>query len=287
MGGNRLSVQWPKGDGVRHWLVRTSLGRSLLPSSRRLVRRVRRAAGLKSTPALDPRLAGMERVFRAPPLTPELVAAIKLISPHFDFTATEEYRAIWEADQNGACWGEYEALAPFFRSMPKPARILEIGPGMGRSLVFSSKKLGWDSAEIHAYEGEGNATKYTMLGPRFEDSFCGNISALRYVLDFNGIRNVTIFNSSDVGLADLPGTYDLIYSFYSIGFHWSLEHFLDDLLSLMGDRSIAILTTPPNFRPIPGLRSLHYRVIDWKPAWPKDASLKLLVFSKSDIPEPA
>ena len=26
-----------------------------------------------------------------------------------------------------------------------------------------------------------------------------------------------------------PDPYDLIYGFYSIGFHWSLEYYLDDL----------------------------------------------------------
>jgi hypothetical protein len=240
--------------------------------------------------AVDPRLAEMERVFRAPPLTPELAAAITLIAPHFAFTATgesaeEEYRRIWEADQNGACWREYETLAPLFRSIPKPKRILEIGPGMGRSLVFFSKKLVWDDAQTHAYEADGTSTKYTMLGPRFEDSFCGNIRALRDVLNFNGMHDVTIFNARDVNLKDLPGPYDLIYSFYSIGFHWSLEHFLDDLLPLMGDRSIAVFTTPLNFRPFPGLTGLHYRSIDFTPVWPKDAAIKMLLVSKSEIPE--
>jgi len=239
--------------------------------------------------AVDPQLAETERIFCAPPLTPELSAAITLIAPHFAFTATEEsadeeYRKIWEADQNGACWREFETLAPLFRVLPRPKKILEIGPGMGRSLVFFSKKRIWDGAQTHAYEGDGSTTKYTMLGPRFEDSFCGNIGALRYVLEFNGIRDVTIYNARDVNLKDLPGPYDLIYSFYSIGFHWSLEHFLDDLLPLMGDRSIAVFTTPLNFRPFPGLTGLDYRSIEFAPVWPKDARIKMLVLSKSAIP---
>jgi hypothetical protein len=243
------------------------------------------AVGLKELPALDTRLAGMERVFRAPPLTPELVAAIKRISPHCDFTASENYRSLWEADQNGACWGEYETLAPLFHSMPKPTKILEIGPGMGRSLVFFSKKLGWEASEIHTYEGEGSTTKYTILGPRFEDSYCGSLSALRYVLEFNGIRNVTVFNAQDVRLPDLPGPYDLLYSFYSIGFHWSLEYFLDDLLPLLHDRSVAVFTVPRGFLPFPGLEGLSHKLVDWKTAWPKDGWLKLLILSKGALPK--
>ena len=154
---------------------------------------------------------------------------------------------------------------------------------MGRSLVFFSKRLGWEGSEIHAYEGEGSTTKYTFLGLRFEDSYCGNLSALRYVLEFNDIRNVTVFNAGDVRLVDLPGPYDLLYSFYSIGFHWSLEHFLDDILSLLHDRSIAVFTIPTEFRPFPKLGDLSHRVLDCKAAWPRDRWLKLLILSKGAL----
>ena len=252
---------------------------------RRFVQEAWQSVGPRKLPELDPRLAAMESVFRAPPLTPDLVAAIKLISPHCDFEATEAHRRVWEADQNGACWGEYEALSPLFRSMPTPRTVLEIGPGMGRSLVFFSKKLGWEGSELHAYEGDGRSTRYTRLGPRFEDSFCGNIEVLRSVLAFNGVSNVKVFNAQDVRLTDLAGPYDLLYSLYSIGFHWSLEHFLADLLRLLHDRSVAIFTVPQEFQPFPTLAALPYRIVDWKTAWPKDGQLKLLVIGKTTLPD--
>lgn len=252
---------------------------------RGFMRRVRRGIGLDKVPQLDPRLARMERIFRSPPMTRELAAAIKIISSHFALTPIEKLPPAWEADQNGACWGEYEALAPLFSSTPKPAKILEMGPGMGRSLVFFTKKLGWESSEIHAYDGDGPARTVTTLGPRVEESYFGNLAALRYVLDFNGVQNVTIFNARHVPLTDLPGPYDFIYSFYSIGFHWSLEHFLDDVLPLMHGQSIAAFTTPLEFRPFPALDDLFYRVVDWKTAWPKDAWLKMLVVSKGPLPD--
>jgi hypothetical protein len=249
-----------------------------------LIRRAKQSIGLRPVPELDTRLAGKERIFRAPPLTKELVAAIKLITPQFDFTTREKDRAIWEADQNGSCWGEYQALAPLFRAMSVPARILEIGPGMGRSLVFFIKKLGWESCEIHAYEGDGSTEKYTLLGPRSEDSFCGNITMLKYVLEYNGIYNVTIFNAKEMRLLDLPKPYDFLYSFYDIGFHWSLEHFLDDILSLLHDQAIAVFTVPNSFTTFPRLEDLSYRIIDWKTVWPKDSHLKMLVLSKQALP---
>lgn len=256
----------------------------MIIGAKRLIKQGLKALGITTLPELDGRLAGLERVFRAPPLTRELVAAIKLISPQFDLTTSEKSRAHWEADQNGACWGEYEALEQLFNSMPQPSNVLEIGSGLGRSLVFFSRKMDWKNSEIHAYEGEGSSTKYTKLGPRFEDSFCGNIDMLRHVLEFNAVDNVTIFNASDIRLAQLPGSYDFLYSFYSIGFHWALEHFFDDLLHLMSGTSVAVFTVPDEFRPFPELEALSYRIITWKTVWPKEGRLKLLILGKKSIP---
>lgn len=249
-----------------------------------LIQRSLRALGRESLPPLSADLTRLERVFLAPPLTPDLVAAIRLISPQFKLTTSEKSRRFWEADQNGCCWGEYNALALPFQAMKRPAKILEIGPGLGRSLVFFSKRLGWQDSAIHAYEGEGGSTKYTLLGPRFEDSFCGNIAMLRYVLEFNGIRNIRVLNARDIPIAELPGPYDLLYSFYGIGFHWSLEHFIDDLTRLMDDTSVAVFTVPSEFRPFAKLERFTYRIVDWKTAWPKDGRLKLLIAGKTSIP---
>jgi hypothetical protein len=249
-----------------------------------LVHRALQTFGVRTFPPLSKELRNSERVFLAPPLTPDLVTAIRLIAPQLHLTKSEKSRAFWEANQNGACWAEYNAIAPLFHSMQRPARILEIGPGMGRSLIFFSKRLGWENSEIHAYDGDGMTAKYTMLGPRSEDSFCGNINMLRYVLEFNGIGNVTIFNSRDIQLAELPGPYDFLYSFYSIGYHWSLEHFLGDLMRLMNDTSVALFTVPSEFSPFPDLERLPYRIIYQKTAWPKNGRARILVLGKKAIP---
>lgn len=248
-----------------------------------LAHRLRKALPIKQTPLLDPRLAKMERVFRAPPLSPEITAAIKLISPHFDGVAGDRQGELWEADQNGACWGEWEALGSLLRRL-KPARVLEIGPGIGRSLVFFSKKLQWNDIEVHAYDGDGSSTKYTLNGPRFADSFCGNIRVLNEVLAFNDVKNVKVFDAAQVSLAMLPGPYDLVYSFYSIGFHWGLEYFLDDILALLHERSVAVFTLSNKFVPFPALKALFSSTIEFDAVWPKGVRSRLLVLSKSRLP---
>ena len=195
-------------------------------------------------------------------MTEALVRAIRLISPHLDFIPNETSRGLWESDQNGACWAEYEPLSDTLSALAKPMHVLEIGPGLGRSIVFFSKKFGWEDCDLHAYEGDGETTKYTLNGPRFEDSFCGTISELRRVLDYNGITNVTIHDAKLAALKDLPGPFDLLYGFYTIGFHWSLEHFFDEVLGLIGKTGIAVFTVPSNFQPFPRLRQLPYRLAE-------------------------
>lgn len=231
-----------------------------MASVRGAVRRIKRL--ICGLPKLNSKLANLERVFRSPPMTPELSRAILLISPHLDFRPDEASRNFWEVEQNGTCWIEYELLRDTLSALSKPMRILEIGPGLGRSLVFFSKKLGWQSCDLHAYEADGKTTKYTINGPRFEDSFCGTISELRRVLAYNGITNVTIHDAKSVAMKDLPGPFDLLYGFYTIGFHWSLEHFFDEVLALIGRTGIAVFTVPQDFQPFVRLLQLPYCLID-------------------------
>jgi hypothetical protein len=227
-----------------------------------------------------------ETIFKAPPLSDELIRAIKLITPDIDLSTDEESRRYWEMDQNVSCWAEYEALSPILKRIPEPAKVLEIGPGLGRSAVFLTKKLGWHKTEFHLFEANGERTKYTMLGPRFEDSFCGNLELLKVLLEYNGVTNFKIYDARklDFRLTNLPSPYDVVYSFYAVGFHWSLEHFLDDILSLMHDRSLAMFTVGYKFAEFQKLKHLHYRLID--AARTPSLTVKMLALSKSDIFSP-
>src|SRR5206468_4046944 len=81
-------------------------------------------------PTLDASLASREHFFKAPPFTEELVQAIRLVTSQYRHTVTERSRQRWETEQNASCWGEFDALGPLLRGIPKPARVLEIGPGM-------------------------------------------------------------------------------------------------------------------------------------------------------------
>jgi hypothetical protein len=101
-----------------------------------------------------------------------------------------------------------------------------------------------------------------MSGPRFEDSFCGTISELASALDYNGIHNVTMYDASLTALKNLPGPFGLIYGFYTIGYHWSLEHFFDEIIGLMAKDGTAIFTVTDDFTPFAELQQVPHRIVE-------------------------
>jgi hypothetical protein len=169
-----------------------------------------------------------EQVFLAPPFTPEVATAVSLIATRLRFRANERSRLLCQAEANAMSGREYDALAPLFGRLPPAQRVLEIGPGFGRSVVYFSKKGVWDAhAEVHLYDADGTQTKYKQKyydrPPQWPDisSFCGHLPLLRRFLDYNAVTNYRIFDAAELPLRQLPGPYDLIYGFFSIGLHWS------------------------------------------------------------------
>jgi hypothetical protein len=232
---------------------------------------------------LNRALADRERFFRAPELDAELLAAVKLITPQFHLRGNEQSRLLWELSQNGSCWGEYDALAPALESLPRPAQVLEIGPGLGRSVVFFKRKLGWETVPFHLYEGDGDKTRYTVMGPRTSASFCGSIAALERVLAHNDVDAWQVHDAArhDYRLDPLPGPFDLIYSFYGVGFHWSIEHFWTELEALMDGDSLGIFTVHHGFEPSERLRDYGCALLPFQRILAKDRPLRMLLVSRN------
>ncbi len=232
---------------------------------------------------LNRALADRERFFRAPELDAELLAAVKLITPQFHLRANEESRLLWELSQNGSSWGEYEALAPVLEALPTPTRVLEIGPGLGRSVVFFKRKLGWETVPFHLYEGDGDKTRYTVMGPRTNASFCGSIAGLERVLEHNGVDAWEVHDAArnSYRLDTLPGPFDLVYSFYGVGFHWSIEHFWSELETLMEEDSLGIFTVHHGFEPSDRLRDFGCALVPFQRILAKDRPLRMLLVSRN------
>ena len=245
---------------------------------------------LRGRSILDPKAAAAEQLFLAPPFSEEVVAAIRLISTRLPLKADEASRLLWQNESNAASAAEYEALQPLFNQIAKPGRVLEIGPGFGRSVVFFQKKGLFADSEISLYDADGTSTRYKQKyydqPPRWPDtsSFCGNLSLLETMLTYNQVRQFRILDAQQMPLAALPGPFDLIYGFYSIGFHWSLEYYLDDVEALLHERSLLVCTLNKNFRNFPRLKQFSTRVLECREVKKNATPLRLLVLSKGPLP---
>jgi len=254
-------------------------------SARRLLRGLRTELVKKlghSADELSAALADRELLFRAPRLTPPLVEAIRAITPQFKLRCDETSRRVWELSQNGSCWGELEVLEPLLRALGNPGRVLEIGPGLGRSVVFMKRKLGWEDVPFDLFEGDGPARSYPLLAPRAADSFRGDLEALAAVLEHNGTSAWRIVDAGVRGgrLVDLEPPYDLVYSFYGVGFHWRLEDFWQELVPLLGERGVGVFTVWHAFEVFPELARLPHGFLTIRRILAKDRAVQLLVVSR-------
>ncbi|MEZ5331803.1 MAG: hypothetical protein R2991_07065 [Thermoanaerobaculia bacterium] len=255
-------------------------------SARRLVKGLRTELAKKlglghSADELSAALAQRELLFRAPTLTPSLVKAIRAITPQFKLRCDETSRRVWELSQNGSCWGEMDALEPLLHGLGRPRRVLEIGPGLGRSTVFLKRRLGWEDVPFDLFEGNGPAHRYPLLAPRSADSFRGDLEALAAVLEHNGTREWRLIDAGPRGgrLVDLEPPYDLVYSFYGVGFHWRLEDFWEEILPLLGTDGVGIFTVWHAFETFPELARLPHGFLTIRRILAKDRPVRLLVVS--------
>jgi hypothetical protein len=231
-------------------------------------------------------------LFLVPPFSEELARAVRLISTRLALKPDERSRLLWQKECNDASFMEYGALQPLLSQMRKPESVLEVGPGLGRSCVVFNKLGVWDeNARIHLYDADGVETKYKQKHydqpPKWPDtsSFCGNAVWLKQILQHNGIANYELLDAAKLPLKSLPGPYDLIYGFYSIGFHWSLENYLDDLEPLLDTRSVLICTLNKHFAPFPRLRNYSTRVLHSGKVGRGLRPLSFLALSKGELPK--
>jgi hypothetical protein len=205
-----------------------------------------------------------ETVVRVPPLDAAFVAALKLIAPQYQSLQPDERsRVFWERDQNTVCWTEDAALGSLLSVMPLPSRVLEIGPGLGRSAVFMSKRH-FPKARFDLFDATGHAAKYELEGSRYEDSFCGNLAVLRRCLEFNHVSDFRIIDATTTGghLPPLSQPYDLIYSCYAVGFHWSVDLWLDEILGVCHDATLCALMVPSDYEASPRIASLPHTILE-------------------------
>lgn len=204
-----------------------------------------------------------EIIVRTPPIDAELAAAITLIAPYFPSIPPDRRQGEYEREQNGSCWVEDAALGPLLTTMPPPRRVLDIGAGLGRAAVFFSRRY-FPEAHFDLFDATGHDTKYDLMGDRNKDSFCGNLAMLRRCLEFNDVRNFSIIDADTTGghIDVHSKKFDFIYSFYSVGYHWSIDHWLDEILAVCHDGTLCAFSVPSQYEPSPRVASLPHMLLE-------------------------
>jgi hypothetical protein len=222
------------------------------------------------------------RLFLSPPLDSELLAAIKRIAPHLGLNCDEWSRELWELDQNASSLVEFEVMSQFISASRLP-RILELGAGLGRSLIYLAKSMDWHAHQFHVYDASGAGIPYSIGAERNASTFCSDLVQLRRILDYNGLAQVTVHdaNTCDLSdLADLGAPYDVIYSFFSVGYHWHISDFLDDLRALMTESSVGLFGIPSSMNGTLALPGFEYELLPIKYISDVPLPMSLLVLRK-------
>jgi SAM-dependent methyltransferase len=109
-----------------------------------------------------------------------------------------------------------------------PRTVLDLGCGVGRASVYFFKKYKWYKTEF--YLADGNTCTRRFKGKRKNKGEYYNLESA--TIDFcraNGLTGFRFYNLEDSDLYHNIKKFDLVYSFLSIGFHWPLSMYLDDL----------------------------------------------------------
>ena len=104
------------------------------------------------------------------------------------------------------------------------------------------------------------------------------------MLEYNDVANFRIFDAHELNhrLDALPGPYDLVYSFYAAGFHWSLADFWTEFEAISHKRTVGIFTIHRNFEEFPALRAWAVRIVPFERSLIKDRPHRLLIASRSE-----
>lgn len=116
-------------------------------------------------------------------------------------------------------------------SSTNPKNVLEIGGGIGRASVYFSKRYGWEETNFYMLDGNSGDTQICPVAGKGQKDFYNSFAATEEFCQANGIDKNRLFllDADNNEWENLPIKFDLIYSFLSIGFHWSIHLYLDRL----------------------------------------------------------
>lgn len=155
-------------------------------------------------------------------------------SDYFDVRIDEEMKFYVELQdtnlefQYKMCVDEYKHLKDIIKKIG-PKQVVDLGCGMGRSSVFFRQMLKMDQVKFFLCDFNRNTWRPNgenkgALGYH-ENSVpmpFNSLSLTERYCDYNGLTNRQILDLESKDIASLRDI-DLVWSFYSVGYHWSID----------------------------------------------------------------
>lgn len=143
------------------------------------------------------------------------------------------------------CVDEYKCLKDIIK---KPEKILDFGCGMGRSSIFLKNMMGLESTSFYlcdfnknTYRPDGESKGALGYHKNNRPVPFNSLGATKRFCDYNNLKKVEFIDllSEEINKIDLV---DVLYSFYSVGYHWDIDEAVEKygLLNKVKDDGIFI-----------------------------------------------
>jgi len=175
--------------------------------------------------------------------TPDFVS----LENHWDFARRQVCRE--HSDFKRQCEVEYAAVNGF---IGQPARILDLGCGLGRMSIYLNWQL--DNPPVHFVLADANevTNEENISGWDPGRDFYNKMENTQTFCNDNGLQNLSLFDINRDAVSDI-GQVDLLFSFLAVGFHFPLEESLRKYWSCLKSDSTLIF----------GIRHHRYAIADF------------------------
>jgi len=127
----------------------------------------------------------------------------------------------------------YLPVVADFLSSLTPQNCLELGAGIGRMSVYFNKRYAWPDAHFTLQDGDSGTEQYSGVRDSNDAEYYNSFAATADFCHANDMSSFNIINK----ISHIDRDIDFCYSFASIGFHWHINLYLDQLVAVLSDNA--------------------------------------------------
>jgi len=124
---------------------------------------------------------------------------------------------------------EHKHLLKHLEGRKKPEIVVDIGSGIGRADVWLMKKFKWKKSTFILVDGDSGDRQYSEIRKN-KGEYYNNWEITKKFCNENGMKYIVLCDPEKV--KGLRLKFDLVYSFLSMGYHWPLDFYLNDIADM-------------------------------------------------------